>query len=602
MKDWRMRLLAHALPQWQGLLVIVSLMLAGASLNALKPWPMKFLVDYVLGTRPMPDNLRWMSTLPGGDSAIGQCAWCAAATLLIFVVFWAAQTTQAYVQSGVALRTTYSLGARLFEHLQRLSLRFHGRRPAGDLVRRVTRDSRCARDIILDVVMPGLTSLATLSFMLAIMWQLNPGLTIAALVVLPPMAIVNRWLYRPMMERTYDQQQAEGQMTSQMERTLTALPVVKAFSREAHEEIRFRETTNRTLRSYFQALKAQLKFRVSIGGLTAIGQAGLLVLGGYHVLQGSLTVGGLLVFVAYLKAFYDPLATLSQLTAALAATEACAKRVFEVLDEEDLIRDEHTSPVVVPPPAGRHGALKFERVTFGYESGMAVLQDISLDIQPGETVALVGPTGAGKTTLVSLAIRFFDPGEGRVLMDGTDLRQLPLPTVRAQVAILLQDPFILPVSIAENIAFGRPDATQAEIAEAAKAANADIFISRLAEGYDTLVGERGATLSGGEKQRLAIARALLKDAAVLILDEPTSALDARTERQLMEALERLTKSRTTLIIAHRLSTIRNADRVVVLEGGRVVQVGSHDELMASGGLYRDLYKSQFGSPQAKTGT
>jgi ATP-binding cassette subfamily B protein/subfamily B ATP-binding cassette protein MsbA len=592
-------LATYAVPFWRTLLVVGLLMVTGAALEALKPWPLKLLVDFVFPGRPLPAALSGLGDLPGGSAPAGRCAWLAASTLLIFAVAWAVQTLQAFVQAGAALRITYSLGARVFEHLQQLSLRYHSRQPTGDLVRRVTQDSRCARDLALDVLAPALTSLITLGTMFFVMWQLDAWLSLVALLIVPALVGADRLFYATMVERTYDQQQCEGALLSQAERTLTALPMVQAYRREAHEDGQFRRTTERTLGAYFRALAAQLKFNGAVGGANAAGHAAVLILGGWRVLHGGLSLGDLLVFYAYVTMLYAPLDTLAHLAATLAGCEAGARRVFEVLDADDRVA-EGPERAAGPPAGGWRGHVQFEHISFAYEPARSVLQDIELEVRPGERVALVGRTGAGKSTLMSLLLRFFDPCSGRIRLDGVDLREMPLTTLRAQLAILLQEPFLLPVSVAENIAYGRPTVSRPEIEAAAVAANADGFIRRLPQGYDTVIGERGVTLSGGERQRLAIARALLKNAPVLILDEPTSALDAVTEHEVLDAVERLMAGRTTIIIAHRLSTVRRADRVIVLEQGRIVEAGTPGELTEFGGIYHHFVLLQQGQSEART--
>ncbi|OLE23421.1 MAG: hypothetical protein AUI36_33445 [Cyanobacteria bacterium 13_1_40CM_2_61_4] len=328
-------------------------------------------------------------------------------------------------------------------------------------------------------------------------------------------------------------------------------------------------------------------FKLVVGLVTSVGTAVVMWLGATYALEGKMSVGTLLVFISYLGSLYGPVNAITYTASTLRQTAANAERVLEILDTPPDLRDSPDAQEI-----SLRGHVRYEGVTFGYEPGRAVLKDVSLEARPGEVVAIVGPTGAGKTTLANLLLRFFDPWSGRVLVDGRDVRSLRLRSLRGQVAMVLQEPFIFGLTAAENIAYGRPDASRDEIAAAAVAANADGFVSRLPHGYDTVVGERGTTLSGGEKQRLSIARALLKDAPILILDEPTSALDARAEALLLDALNRLMAGRTTFIIAHRLSTIRQADRILVLDHGEIVEQGRHAELMARHGLYASLYRQQ----------
>jgi ATP-binding cassette subfamily B protein/subfamily B ATP-binding cassette protein MsbA len=492
----------------------------------------------------------------------------------------------------------YRLGATLFEHLQRLSLRFHNRKPTGDLVRRVTTDSGCVRELIIGVWLPMLTALVTLIAMFAVMWRLDPLLALLALLVAPILGVLIKVFDGPMTDRTYRHQQLEGEMMTLAEQTLSALPIVQAFAREPHANNRFRGLAEKSLGAYLNSILAQLQFKIGLNGTTALGSAAFMVIGGLRVLEGSLTVGGLLVLLAYLTSLYTPMETLAYLSSGFASAAARARRVFEVLETEQEVREAPGARPVPARPAEQRGHLRLQRVSFGYEPDRPVLHEISLEVRPGQTVALVGATGAGKSTLAALIPRFFDPWRGRISFDGVDLRQLQLASLREQIALVLQEPFLLPLTVAQNIAYGRPQAARAAIEAAARAANAEEFIRTLPRGYDTVIGERGATLSGGQRQRLAIARALLKDAPVLILDEPTAALDARTEALLLEALERLMAGRTTIIIAHRLSTIRRADQILVLERGRVAERGDHDALLAARGAYYHFHSLQFGSDRS----
>jgi ATP-binding cassette subfamily B protein/subfamily B ATP-binding cassette protein MsbA len=373
---------------------------------------------------------------------------------------------------------------------------------------------------------------------------------------------------------------------SHVHQTLSGLSVVQGFAQEDRQQRRFQEFAADAIRVNRREAGATAMLGLAANGLATVGMAAILWQGGRHVLSGQLSVGQMLVFVAYLTSLQDQLRIMTEAYGSFQSARGSLDRVMEVLDVE---RDVVDRPGARSVPAVR-GAIRLECVSFGYDPGQPVLRDVSLEVKPGQTLALVGPTGAGKSTLVGLVPRFYDPWRGRVLVDGFDVRDLTVRSLRSHIALVLQEPFLFPLSVADNIAYGRPTANRAEIEAAARVANAHAFIERLPHGYDTLVGERGATLSGGERQRLSIARAVLKDAPILLLDEPTSALDAETEALLLEALERLRKGRTTLIIAHRLSTIRRADCIAVLENGTIVESGTHARLLADNRRYAQFYR------------
>jgi ATP-binding cassette subfamily B protein/subfamily B ATP-binding cassette protein MsbA len=446
------------------------------------------------------------------------------------------------------------------------------------------------------VVITPAIALVTCGGMIVVMTRIDPGLAVLLVAVAPCIAVASVVLGRPLHFLSRTRQDLEGSLVSHVHQTLSGLSIVQGFGQEDRQRRRFQEFAADAIRVNRRQAGATTMLGLAANGLATLGMAAILWLGGRHVLAGDLSVGEMLVFVAYLTSLQDQFRTLTEAYGSLQSARGSIDRVMEVLEVDDEVVDRPGAPSL----AKVRGLIRLECVSFGYEPARAVLHDVSLEVRPGQTLALVGPTGAGKSTLVSLVPRFFDPWSGQVLVDGCDVRHVSVRSLRAQVALVLQEPFLFPLSVADNIAYGRPSATRAEIEAAARIANAHPFIERLPHRYDTLIGERGATLSGGERQRLAIARAVLKDAPILLLDEPTSALDPETESLLLEALERLMVGRTTLIIAHRLSTIRRADRIVVLDDGTIVESGTHKQLLTNNGRYARFYQSQFGSKTRRT--
>ena len=584
--------LGYAWRRGLALVVVLLTLLLKVGFELLKPWPLVFLVDHVLLGKASALSTRIAEALPGSPTTYGLILWSVTATGVLFLLSWAAGLANAYASISLGQRMVYDLASDLFARLQALSLRFHTSKAVGDTIRRVTADCACVSVIVKDALAPVLTAAVTVVAMVVVLWRMNPTLTLLSIAVVPLMAFAFHRYAQPMLDRSYAQQEIEGRMYDVVEQTFTAIPVVQAFTREPVNDARFRTATGDSVAAAVSLLNVQMQFKILIGLATALGTAAILFVGGHQALSGGMTVGMILLFLSYLSALYTPIETVMYTGATLQGAAGSARRVREVLGTEREVWDK---PGAVALSRVR-GEVRFENVTFGYEKEHPVLRDVSIEARPGEMIALVGSTGAGKTTLLSLLPRFFDPWSGCVRLDGQDLRDVRLRSLRHNIGLVLQEPFLFPLSVAENIAYGRPNATAAQIEAAARAARAHDFITRLPEGYRTVVGERGATLSGGERQRLSIARALLLEAPLLILDEPTSALDAETEAALLDALEKLRGSRTIFVIAHRLSTVQRADRIVVLKEGRIVEEGTHSELLARAGVYSGFYRTQFAAP------
>jgi len=552
------------------------LSLIGIGLNLLKPWPFKIIVDDFLRAGPaIPGNWRvWIPLL---------CLGLVAIQLLWGIINWI--TNYLFVKIG--LQALLKLRTDLYSYLQSLSLKYHDARRSSDSSFRVAYDSQSIQTIYNKGFTNVFGSIITLIGTFVIMLQLDWQLTFVSLAIVPLIVgAIYLFAHRIRHESTSIQEQ-ESAMLAQAQEGLSSIRMVHAFGREEFEVRQFHQQARQSFQANLRLTLTNVNSALVISTLMVVGTAAMYYVGALHVLAGTLTLGSLLVFSAYLLMLYQPLESLTYTAWAMEGATAGAKRCFEVLDRQDDVVD---SPGAIAISSAA-GAVAFESVSFGYAADRCVLWDIDLCIDPNQIVALVGGTGAGKSTLLSLVPRFYDPTTGSIALDGHDLRQITKKTLRAQIGIVLQDTLLFSTTVRENIAYGRPDATEEDIINAARRAQADDFIRQLPEGYASPVGERGGHLSVGQRQRIGIARAFLKNAPILLLDEPTSALDPTTELAIMETIKELMRGRTTLIATHRLGTIHNVDQIVVLDSGRIVEKGRGPELVERGSTYAKLYTS-----------
>ena len=569
-----------------GFLAVTGATIAGL----LDPWPLKIVLDDVLKDRPVHGWLNRLIFTVAGHDSFAILRFAALMIVAIAAVDALCTYVQQYVTTTVGQWVMHDLRRTLYSHIQRMSLSFHDKSRTGDLISRVTGDIDDVQSFIASGLLGALINSLTLVGMVGVMFYINWRFTLIALSVAPVLFVVVYHYTSRIKKASREVKKKDSEIVSVIEEVFTSIRVVKAFAQETYEQHRLEE---RSLEAVDLALRARgLKARLApiVQIVIAAGTALVLWFGGRLAIAGSLSAGSLILFIWYLGRIYKPMQALSRMPDAYSKAAVAYERIREILDLERDVRD-LPGARRAPPLRGR---IEFENVTFRYEtSPRPALSNVNLTIQPGQVAALVGPTGAGKTTIINLIPRFYDPDEGVVRIDGQDIRRFRQKSLREQISFVLQENLLFQGSIWQNIAYGKPDATRAEILRAADLANATEFIAKMPEGFDSLVGERGSTLSQGQRQRIAIARAIIRNTPILIMDEPSSGLDALTESMVFEALDRLMEGKTCIIVAHRLATIRRADAIFVIKDGAIAESGTHDALIQSGGSYAELFRIQF---------
>jgi ATP-binding cassette subfamily B protein len=563
--------------------------------SLLEPWPLKIVLDDVLHSKQSNAHfVQWIHSVIGQD-VLAVLKFACLLVLAIAVLDAVCTYAEKYLTTSVGQWIMFDLRRSIYAHIQKLSISFHDNSRTGDLISRITDDIDNIQSFITSGLLTIAIDLLTLAGMVIVMFFVNWQFTLIALSVVPALAVVVYRYTRRIKKASRAVRKKEGEVTSVVEEVLSSIRVVKAFAREDYEQRRFEEESLEQVEVALRArtLKARLTPIVDI--ITAIGTALVLWFGARFALAGTLLPSSLVVFIWYHGKMYKPIQELSKMTDTYSKAAVGYDRIREVLDTSTEIKDLRGAKRA---PKFK-GKIEFENVNFSYEADKPILRDVSFTIEPGQVAAFVGPTGAGKSTIIGLIPRFYDPNQGVVKIDGVDVRRYRQKSLRHQISFVLQETILFHAPVWQNIAYGRPEATREEIMRAAELANASEFIEKLADGYDTVLGERGMTLSGGQRQRIAIARAIIRNTPILILDEPTSGLDAASEKLVFEALDRLMQDRTAIVIAHRLSTIRRADIIFVINDGGIVEAGKHEELLKQGGIYAELYELQFGEQSVK---
>ncbi len=585
------RLVLELIRPYRGWLIVVFVaMLIETAMSIAAPWPLKIILDNVVGKHKLPEYLAWLRDFSFGENTLALAGVAAVGSVIIAAIGAIAGYIDNYYTESVAQYVANDLRQRLYHHLQRLSLRYFDTHQTGNLLSTITSDVTTIQSFASTTLLGILVDALTIFGMVVVMLYLNFDFALVAVGVTPFLLLFVARFKTAVKKATHEVRKRQSDIVAVVQQGLESVRSVKAFGRQDMEESRLGEASMETVQAALKARRIKSLLSPIVAVTVSLCVAFVLWRGAGLILRDAMTIGALTVFLSYLTKFFKPVQDLAKMTNVIAQAAVGMERIQTILDADTIIPQKPNAIV----PGRFKGEIVLEHVAFAYDPAAPVLRDINLTIKPGQRIGVCGPTGGGKSTVLSLIPRYYDPVKGRVLIDGIDVADYKLDLLRAQIGFVLQETVLFAGSIRDNIAYGRPEATPAEIIEAAKMANAHEFILQMPHGYDSLVGERGLTLSGGQRQRIGIARAIVRNAPILILDEPTAALDTESEKLVMEALERLMKGRTVIIIAHRLSTIRDADKIVVLKGGLIIEEGSHDELIKLNEVYAGLYHIQVG--------
>jgi ATP-binding cassette, subfamily B, bacterial len=587
-RSGKLRVLPILRPHWLSLVLAFLAVLGETLADVLEPWPIKIVVDNLLQSKKLPGPAAALVVGLFGQNKLAILNFALAAVVLIAVMGAVSSYAEKYLTTSVSQWVAHDLRRLLYQRIQRLSLAEHGESRTGDLMTRVTSDIDAVQDFINSALLGIIVNLLTLVGMIGVMVYINWRFTIVALSVAPILFAFVYYYTRRIKQASRAVKKKESDLASGLAEILSSIHTVQAFAREEYEDRRFDWESRQNVQAGLEARSMKARLAPTVDVVAAVGTCLVLGYGARLALAGIISTGDLILFLMYLTKTYKPLKELSKMTNTVSKAAVSWERIGEVFGVESRVADLPGARDAAP----FRGDIEFDGVTFGYGPGLIVLKNVSFRLQPGQVGAIVGPSGTGKTTIASLIPRFFDPQKGTVRIDGSDVRQYTLKSLRDQISFVLQDTLLFRGTIWENIAYGRPDAEPEETIHAAELANAHEFILKMPDGYWTVVGERGATLSGGQRRRIAIARAIIRNTPILILDEPTTGLDAASERAVTEALERLMKGRTCIVIAHHLSTIQRADVIFVVKDSEIVERGTHDELISRGGVYANLYELQ----------